>query len=118
MEKSKILSMLMAPEYNTIGSKVTTKELISKKATMERICESNLFSRNSGMVVSFIFKNRGMIKIAAITSAIAEVTSQAITMIPFLYELPFIPIKCSVEIFVRIIDPAMIGAVKLFPAKK
>ena len=48
----------------------------------------------------------------------AEVTSQAIIMNPFLYEDPFIPIRCSVEIFVSSIDPAITIPVKLRPPRK
>ena len=118
VEKSKTLSILIAPEYSTIGNKVTTKDSINKKATIERVVPSKRFSKNSGIVVKPIRINRGKKKIAAMTRAIAEVTSQAMTMIPFLYELPFIPIKCSVEILVKIIDPAIMGPVRLFPAKK
>jgi hypothetical protein len=116
--KSKILSILIAPEYKTIGRRVTTNELISKKATTERVVASKRLSRNSGIVVNFNFKNFGTIKIAAITRAMADVISHAITIIPLRYELPFIPIKCSVEILVKIIEPAIIGAVRLLPAKK
>jgi hypothetical protein len=40
------------------------------------------------------------------------------TIKPFLYEEPFIPIKCSVEILVNNIDPAITIPVKLLPPKK
>ena len=77
------LSMPMAPEYNTIGSKVTTKEKMSMAATIVLVIPSNLLSKNCGMVVSPIFKYLGTKKMAAITNAIEEVTSQAITIKPF-----------------------------------
>jgi len=55
---------------------------------------------------------------AAATKANAEVTSHAIIMNPFLYDEPFIPIRCSVEILVNNIDPAITTPVKLLPPRK
>ena len=51
-------------------------------------------------------------------NAKAEVTSQAIIIKPFLYEEPFIPIRCSVEILVSNMEPAITTPVKLLPPKK
>ena len=101
-----------------MGSKVTTKEIIKKKATIVRVALSNLFSKNWGIVVKPIFKYMGTKKIAAATNAKAEVTSQPIIIKPFLYEEPFIPIRCSVEIFVSNIEPAITTPVRLLPPKK
>src|SRR5690606_17602462 len=82
------------------------------------VTPSNLFSKNWGMVVSPIFRYLGIKKIAAITKAMEEVTSQAMTIKPLTYEFPFIPIRCSDEILVSSIDPAITTPVKLLPPKK
>tara|TARA_B110000483_G_scaffold177852_1_gene210327 strand:- start:1361 stop:1669 length:309 start_codon:yes stop_codon:yes gene_type:complete len=55
---------------------------------------------------------------AATAKANEEVTSQAITIKPLTYELPFIPIKCSDEILVNNIDPAITIPDKLLSPKK
>src|SRR5690554_3619923 len=81
-ETPKRLSIPMAPEYKTMGNKVTTKEKMRIAATMVRVIPSNLLSKNCGMVVSPIFKYLGTKKMAAITRAMDEVTSQAITIKP------------------------------------
>jgi hypothetical protein len=101
-----------------MGSKVTTKEKIRMAATIVLVNPSNLLSKNCGMVVNPIFRYLGTKKMAAITRAIEEVTSQAITINPLTYELPFIPIRCSEEILVSNMEPAITIPVKLLPPKK
>src|SRR5690606_14671520 len=80
----KMLSILMAPVYSTMGNKVTTKETISNKATMVFVRLSYLFWIYSGMVVRPMRRQVGRKYNAAITRAIAEVTSQAMMIMPFL----------------------------------
>ena len=60
----------------------------------------------------------GTKEIAAATRARADVTSHAIIIKPFLYEDPFIPIRCSVEILVSNMEPAITIPVKLLPPRK
>src|SRR5690606_30814258 len=83
-ETLKILSIFMAPVYSTMGSKVTTKETISNKATIVLVRLSYLFWIYSGIVVRPILKYVGKKYKAAMTNAMAEVTSHAIMIIPFL----------------------------------
>ena len=55
----KILSKFIAPVYNTIGSRVTTNEIIRKKATRDRVKPSKRVSKNCGIVVNPILRYFG-----------------------------------------------------------
>jgi hypothetical protein len=52
------------------------------------------------------------------TIAIEAMVSQAITHAPWVNALPFNPIICSVEIFVRISEAAITYQARLRPARK
>ena len=78
----------------------------------------NLFSKYSGIVVKPILRYLGIKNKAAKTKANAEVTSQAMTIIPFLYDEPFNPTKCSVDRLVSNMEPAITTPVRLLPPRK
>src|SRR5665648_37418 len=80
----KILSRFIAPVYNTIGKRVTTKEITRNNATRLLVIPSKRFSRYSGIVVKPILRYFGINIRAAITRASADVTSHAMTINPFL----------------------------------
>lgn len=79
-----MLSKLIAPVYNTMGKRVTTNEIIKKKATKERVNPSNRFSKNCGMMVNLILRYLGTKYTAVKIKAKAEVTSQEMMIKPFL----------------------------------
>ncbi len=78
---------------------------------------SKRYSKHYGILVKPIRRYFGTKYTALATRAKAEVTSQGIMVKPFLSEEPLIPIKCSVEILVKSIEPAITTSVRLRPLK-
>ena len=85
---------------------------------MVRVRSSYRLARKSGIVTRPILRNRGRKNSAMRTMASAAVVSQAVTAIVWLNASPFRPIKCSVDRFVSMIDPAITQAERLRPPRK